>query len=208
MNTIEKNIDKKVLSFHDFVMESYSLQNDNIKDYNFHQIPDGRNNYRSAQLPLNVFPKVCKDNQIKTILRLNWDGGDGKHLEGQKPVSIEEEKRMCEELGIEFMKLSSDDDYDQQIVCKKLREGNTLVHCAHGADRTGGAVGGYFFSEGNFDGLRSTEQIWDYSNQYNKWNDILNKDPNEFKKDYYLGQAKKFGVVDLNHAMKLAKRHE
>lgn len=181
---------------------------DLINQYNLHAVPGENNNFRSAQMPLDVFPNVCKENDITTILRLNFGGKDGRHTDDQEEVSIEDEKKTCEENGILFLKMKSDDLKDQEIINKFLSRGNCLVHCAHGADRTGGAIGGYLFIEKPVDDLITTDQIWKYTTKYNNWNKILNVNPKDFSQDYYLAQARKFGVKDLDHAIKLAQKYE
>jgi hypothetical protein len=47
-----------------------------------------------------------------------------------------------------------------------LDKGNTLIHCAHGADRTGGIVGGYLKTRGYMTNL---DELWNYTTQYNGW---------------------------------------
>lgn len=145
---------------------------------------------------------------VKKVIRLNWDGNDGKHFKSQKSVSIDDEKKALERVGITFFKLSSGDGSDQKKINDLLKDGNCLVHCAHGADRTGGAIGAYLYSESPNPDILTTDQIWHYTTQHNDWNSILNQNPEDFKKRYYLGQAKKFGVEDLDHAIKLAKKHK
>ena len=198
-----------------YIKDFYSFkmfESEDISDlqdkWNFHSIPDENNNYRSSQMPLHILPKILKKNQIKAIIRLNWNGNDGRHYDNQDPVDIEDEKKLAESNGVDFHKLSSDDPEDQNAINQFLKGGNCLVHCAHGADRTGGAVGGYLKTVKPNKNLLTTGQIWDYTTKYNNWNSILNEDPKNFKEDYYLGQAKKFGVKDLDHAIKLAKKYK
>lgn len=170
------------------------------KQYNFHIIPDGKNNFRSAQLPINVLEKVIDVYKIKTIIRFNGDGNDAKHTSGQKEVSIDSEKQLSEKKGVKFLKLSSTKNQDQ--VNSLLSQGNVLIHCAHGADRTGGNVGGYLYDVLNW----STQKIWDYTTKYNGWVNMINGNPDGFVKGGYLKQAQKFGVKDLEHAKKLIKK--
>ena len=194
-----------LLDFQSFsVLESY-LGVDIEKEFNFHKIPDNKNNYRCAQLPIDLCPIVWKDHGIDKVIRLNWDGEDGKHHENQTPVSISDERDAAINLGIDFYKLSSDDLADQEKINSLLSSGNCLVHCAHGADRTGGAVGGYLFKKKPNSSFSDTEQIWKYSNQYNGWNKMVQSDPDKFDDKCYLGQAKKFGVKDMDHALKLSQ---
>jgi hypothetical protein len=173
------------------------------KNYNFHPIPDGLGtNYRSAQLPLSDMERVIKKFGIRNIIRFNGEGKgmkDAKHHKNDSPVTISAEKGICEKLGCNFYKLSATRDQDK--VNKILSSGNTLIHCAHGADRTGGNVGGYFYDTKVNPNLTTTEQIWKYTTQYNGWNSMAIRDPQGF----YIDQAKKFGVKDVSHAQQLSK---
>ena len=181
------------------------VQDDTLKnEFNFHPIPDGKNNYRSAQIPVTLNGKeylseVLKKYGIKTIIRFNGDGADSKHRSTHPSTSIESERQVAESNGVKFYKLSSTKDQDK--VNSILSGGNVLIHCAHGADRTGGNVGGYLFSNGWGD----TDKIWDYSTKYNGWNRMVKNNPSGFASGGYLRQAQKFGVKDLDHAKQLAK---
>ena len=172
-------------------------------EFNFHIIPDGKNNYRSAQLPVTLNGKdflgeVIDKYGIKTIIRFNGDGGDSKHRSSHPMTSIDSERSAAESKGVKFHKLSS--TKDQSKVNDLLSQGNVLIHCAHGADRTGGNVGGYLKSIGFGD----TNKIWSYTTQYNGWNKMIKGNPTGFVKGGYLKQAQKFGVRDLSHAEELA----
>jgi hypothetical protein len=175
------------------------------EEFNFHLIPDGKGtNYRSSQFPLDVMEKVYKKYGIKNVIRFNGDGADGRHTKKYTSVSIDEERNLAEKLGINFYKLSS--TRNQKEVNDLLKQGNTLVHCAHGADRTGGNVGGYLFLEKPNSRLQTTDQIWNYTTKYNGWNRMSVKSPKSFSDGGYLKQAQKFGVRDLQHAQELAKK--
>lgn len=181
--------------------------NDNTlkNEFNFHLIPDGKNNYRSAQIPVTIKGKdylgeVLDKYKIKTIIRFNGDGGDSKHFSTHPETSIEKEKELADSRGVKFYKLSSTKDQDR--VNSLLSQGNVLIHCAHGADRTGGNVGGYLYSIGYGD----TENIWKYTTKYNGWNRMVKNNPKGFESGGYLRQAKKFGVKDIEHAKKLADK--
>lgn len=174
------------------------------KEFNFHLIPDGRNNYRSAQIPVilngkEYLGKVLDKYGIKTIIRFNGDGSDSKHYSTHPSTTIESEKDLANSKGIKFYNLSSTKDQDK--VNSLLGQGNVLIHCAHGADRTGGNVGGYLYQIGWGD----TKKIWDYTTKYNGWNKMIKNNPDYFVNGGYLKQAKKFGVTDLNHARQLGK---
>lgn len=160
--------------------------------YNFDKIPDENNNYRSAQLPLDLLSSVIDEYNIKTIIRFNGDGSDGRHGT-DNPTSIKDERNLAKLKGVEFKTLSASRDQDK--VNDILDGGNVLIHCAHGADRTGGNVGGYLYNKG-----WDTKKIWNYTTRYNDWNYLVRN--GKFK---YLYLAQKFGVQDMDHAMRLAK---
>jgi protein tyrosine/serine phosphatase len=174
-------------------------------EFNFHKIPDGKNNYRSAQIPVTIKGKDFLSNVIdkygiKTIIRFNGDGKDSKHHSTHPETSIQSEKNLAESKGVKFYNLSSTRDQDK--VNSLLSQGNVLIHCAHGADRTGGNVGGYLSSIGYGD----TQKIWNYTTQYNGWNSMVKNNPNGFVNGGYLRQAQKFGVRDLEHAKQLLSK--
>lgn len=172
-------------------------------EFNFQLIPDGKNNYRSAQIPIQIngkhyLPEIIDKYGIKTIIRFNGDGVDSRHRSTHPSTSIQDEKGVAESKGVKFHLLSSTRDQDK--VNSLLKGGNVLIHCAHGADRTGGNVGGYLREIGYGD----TDKIWSYTTQYNGWNRMVKNNPNGFKNGGYLKQAQKFGVRDLDHAQRLA----
>ena len=172
-----------------FSTDSEDINDKSIK--NFHKIPLGDNNYRSSEPTADALKGVILKYGIKNVVRFNGDGGDSSGL------SIKEEKRVCEENGCKFYKLSSTKDQDK--VNESLDKGNTLIHCHHGADRTGGNVGGWLYKKGWGD----TKKIWDYTTQYNGWERMIKNSPNSFVNGGYLKQAQKFGVIDLDHAKSL-----
>jgi len=159
---------------------------------NFHKIPLGSNNWRSAAPSEDELISIISNNNIKTVIRFNGDGSDSGGL------SIKEEAEICNANGCKFYKLSSRDDQD--TVNKLLNAGNALVHCHHGADRTGGNIGGWLYIKG----WGTTKKIWNYTTQYNGWNRMVINSPNKFRKGGYLFQASKFGVDNLKQATDLA----
>lgn len=170
------------------------------KEFNFHLIPDGKNNYRSAQLPVDILLYVIKKYGIKTIIRFNGDGNDGRHTKNHPITNREDEKTTAKQVGVEFNNLSSTRHQDK--VNDLLSRGNVLVHCAHGADRTGGNVGGYLHTVLKW----PTDKVWAYTTQYNGWNKMCVNAPNSFENGGYLKQAQKFGVKDLKHAQELSAK--
>lgn len=168
------------------------IEDSDLKPYNFHKIPSGTNNYRSAEPPLKYLKKIINKYGIKNIIRLNGEGSDSNGL------SISDEKGICEENDCKFHKLSATRDQDK--VNELLSNGNTLIHCHHGADRTGGNVGGWLYKQGWGD----TKKIWDYTTKYNGWERMVLNKPDTFVNGGYLKQAQKFGVKDLEHAKSLS----
>lgn len=150
------------------------------KKYNFHLIPDGRGNYRSAQIMGKDLEYIIKKYNIKNIIRMNGDGSDGKHMKTHTETPRDEEKGICESLGCTYNFIDShkgyvkNKGYVQSLnnVTPILRKGNTLIHCAHGADRTGGLVGGYLKNEGF---MTNKDDLWQYTTQYNSWNRMIAK---------------------------------
>jgi hypothetical protein len=69
------------------------------KKFNFHLIPGGKSNYRSAQFTANELPQVIKKYNIKRIIRFNGDGNDSKHRSAYPQTPISEEKRIAQSLG-------------------------------------------------------------------------------------------------------------
>lgn len=150
------------------------------KDFNFDLIPDGKNNYRSAQITIDKYPEVIKKYGIKNIIRMNGDGGDSKHKSSYPQTSKKEEEEMCKKLGCNYQFINAHEGYKEgkgytqslDKVDKILQQGNTLIHCTHGADRTGGMVGGYL-KKNNI--ITDKDKLWDYTTKYNSWNSYIKK---------------------------------
>ena len=57
-------------------------------------------------------------------------------------VSVQREKNLCREYGVQFHFINMhDNNQPEQKVHELLQLGRTYVHCRHGFDRTGAAVG-------------------------------------------------------------------
>lgn len=173
------------------------------KEFNFDVIPDGKNNYRSAQIPINfkgedLYDKIVDKYGIKKIIRLNGDGGDSKDKSSHPSTSIDSERKFAEQKGVEFYKLSATRDQDK--INSLLSGGNVLIHCAHGADRTGGTVGGYLYKNG----WGNTKEIWDYTTSYNSWNGLVKNNLEKFESGGYFRLSQKFGVSSLDDAVSLS----
>lgn len=144
------------------------------KTFNIHLIPDGKNNYRSAQLTMDEYPAFVKKYGIKNIVRMNGDGNDSKHRSSYPETTIAEEKSMCEKLGCNFQFINSHEGYQYgkgyvgsiNKILPVLQKGNTLIHCAHGSDRTGYIVAAHLQRSGL---MTNKDDLWKYTTQYNSW---------------------------------------
>ncbi len=145
-----------------------------VKTFNFHKVPVGNNNYRSGQITGDILPSVIKKYGIKNIIRLNGDGADAQKNSRLSALSVADEKEICEQNGCKFHQISSHQGYNKkgggyvkslEQVSRIMDQGNTLIHCRHGADRTGGMVGGYLKNKG----WGTEDEIWDYTTKYNSW---------------------------------------
>jgi hypothetical protein len=149
--------------------------------FNFHKIPDNLNNYRSAQITIDTLPNVIKTYGIKTIVRFNGDSGSDARHRSSFPVTIKsEEERICKENGCNFVFVNAHDGYQEgkgyvksiEKVTAELKKGNTLIHCAHGADRTGYLVASYLQRTGI---IKDKDKLWEYTVQYNSWTSYIQK---------------------------------
>lgn len=99
---------------------------------NFHRIGAGKNNYRSAIPPQSAdFFRYLKEKYgIKNIINLKSDGGEGELVRAVKGL-----KYIPIPLG---SRPPNSSDWEQ--IKALLDSGDTLIHCRHGADRTGATI--------------------------------------------------------------------
>ena len=99
---------------------------------NFHRIiGDSKNNYRSALPPKKAefFRYLKEKHGIENIINLRQDAGEGKHVA---------------EAGLNYLNIHltskppKPGDYEK--IKSLLNQGNSLIHCTHGADRTGAVI--------------------------------------------------------------------
>lgn len=121
------------------------------RDINFHKlIKGGKNNYRSGMKPRHVnasvdfFKSLKKDFKIDTVITLNADNSGRSASNNAKAAGMTVMYAPASDSG---GKLNIQNYSFNQIV-KQLDKGNTLVHCTHGADRTGAVVGRYYARKG------------------------------------------------------------
>jgi len=140
---------------------------------NFDKIPDGKNNFRSAAPSAEQMLYILQNNpDIKKIISFD-DGRDDeemKNVEEKKFIECYNDKygttikwvRVDAEKG-----LKSGKGYVGTLneVLPSLGDGDTLIHCTHGADRTG-----YVVAKHLKDVLGWTnEKLWGYTVKYNSW---------------------------------------
>lgn len=100
-------------------------------------LPDGLNNYSSRQPSAGELIAVIESYDIQAVIRLN---GAGKDAGALSPLR---EKAICDSLGVAFhyIKIGNEPQAYAAEIRELLRQGNTLIHCRHGYDRTGAMVG-------------------------------------------------------------------
>lgn len=137
---------------------------------NFAEIPGGKGNYRTDQPTIEEFKYIFnKFPKIKNVIRMNGEEGTG--------VTIDAEKQFVESTGRNFIFASAHKGYQPgkgytgsiNNMVPYLIDGDTLIHCTHGADRTGYIVAKYLQDIGfrNW----SKEDLWEYTISYNTWED-------------------------------------
>lgn len=145
------------------------------KKNNFHLIPDKLNNYRSKQMSLKDMEYAIKKYGIKNIIRMNGDGTDTWN-----GVTRKEEEALCKKLGCNYTFLDSHKGYkynkgyleSMNKAHTIMRQGNTLVHCNHGADRTGYIVASFLKRMGI---EKDPQKLWNYTVKYNLWDDMVKR---------------------------------
>jgi len=155
----------------------------------------GNNNYRYKQPTLGEIKYMVETDNITTFIRLNRDDLDSEY--GWDPqmatcITMEIEEAYIEYLDkktagkkIEYKKMSAHQGcikgqgFQESVSAfnKEFAKGNVLVHCKHGADRTGLAVAGWILHgkggtySSEIEGLSSTskEDVWNYTTALNSW---------------------------------------
>lgn len=176
--------------------------------FNIHLIPDGLNNYRSAQITLDQYPAFLKKYGIKNVIRMNGDGNDSKHKPQFPSTTIAEEKAMCEKEGCNFYNINAHNGYKYgqgyvgsiNEILPIMAKGNSLIHCAHGADRTGYIVATHLQKSGK---ANDRDVLWEYTTQYNGWQGRINK--GKFFDSGYDKYADAFYPIDLLKKSKWVK---
>lgn len=104
------------------------------------QVPGDRGNYRGPQPTARELRAALESGKIKTVIRLNAEGEQEGYL------SPGEEQAICNEAGVLFVLINIEgangcSTRKLHRVHEMLADGNCFIHCLHGFDRTGAAVG-------------------------------------------------------------------
>ena len=140
---------------------------------NFDKIPDGKNNFRSAAPSAEQMLYILQNNpDIKKIISFD-DGKVDEEMENDEEEKFIECYNDKYGTTIKWNKVDAEKDLESgkgyvgtlNNVLPSLGDGDTLIHCTHGADRTG-----YVVAKHLKDVLGWTnEKLWGYTVKYNSW---------------------------------------
>lgn len=136
---------------------------------NFDTVPGGNNVFRSNQPSNTQLKRILENYNINTVIRMNGLEGTG--------VSIATEKYIVESMGKEFVWVNAHIGYEKDSgyvgslnkIQPYLHKGNVLIHCTHGADRTGYQVAKYLKDKFKW----SEQKLWEYTIKYNNWETFI-----------------------------------
>lgn len=156
-------------------VKPYTTTSD-LNKIKFYQIPNSTN-FRSGQPTLPQLAYILETYDIKHIVRMNGDNETSPV--GKTKVTWDKERKMAECYGVEFHFINAHKPrYGKKIdgvnlgytksmeeIQPYLEEGNTLIHCRNGSDRTGYQVAKYLQNRG----MTDQQSLWDYTTNYNGW---------------------------------------
>ena len=140
---------------------------------NFDTVPGGNYVFRSSQPSLKQMSVILKTYDIRTVVRMN-----GTETTNVSPV---QEKRLVESMGVKYVWVNAHLGYVKgkgyieslNQIQPILQKGHVLIHCTHGADRTGYQVAKYLENKLNW----NRKDLWYYTIKYNSWESkIRNKE--------------------------------
>lgn len=156
------------------IMGSLLAEKENKKPINkgkFKSVPGGNNIYRSSQPNLKELEDFLSTHNITTVIRMNEEEGTG--------VSIKSERMLVESMGKNFLWVNAHLGYQKDrgymesidLMYPILENGNVLVHCTAGKDRTGYIIGYYLLNTLKW----SKNEVWDYTIQHNDWEKFISE---------------------------------
>ena len=174
-----KDVERKEIIKNELEIEDIIADENLCSNLQFVKIPGSNNDWRSGQPSLGELKYIIQTFNIKNVIRMNGDSeSDSSQKCGKGNVSTAEEKALVEELGANFYGgkrgfLNAHSGFVKEKGYTKsmenalpiLDEGNTLIHCRNGADRTGYIVAEWLQQNQNWD----KDKLWEYTTQYNGW---------------------------------------
>lgn len=132
---------------------------------NFDTVPGGNYVFRSSQPSLKQMEEILKTYDIKTVIRMN--------AKETTNISPEQEKQLVESMGVKYVWVNAHLGYVKgkgyveslNKIQPLLQDGHVLIHCTHGADRTGYQVAKYVENKLNW----NRKELWYYTIKYNTW---------------------------------------
>ncbi len=132
---------------------------------NFDTIPGGNNLYRSSQPSLKQLEEIIKAYNIQVVIRMN--------AKESTNVTPEQEMELVQSMGKKYVWFNAHMGYQKgkgyvtslDSIQPYLKGGNALIHCTHGADRTGYQVAKYLQDNLGW----SRKELWYYTIKYNNW---------------------------------------
>ena len=131
----------------------------------FKSVPGSNNVYRSRQPKLDELKTFLLNNNVNTVIRMNDTEGTG--------VTIKKERELVESMGKNFIWVNAHLGYQKgkgyveslKLVQPILENGNVLIHCTAGKDRTGYMIGHYLLNHLNW----TKDSVWNYTISLNEW---------------------------------------
>lgn len=100
------------------------------------QIPGNLGNYRSKQLSVEQIDSLLATGQIERTVRMNSNS-----QQDNGGVLIHQEERICQKYDVKFEYINIHRRGAVEHINELLRSGKVWIHCKHGYDRSGAAIG-------------------------------------------------------------------
>lgn len=168
----------------------------------FARLP-GNNNWRSGKIANYQQLKMLRDKYgIRTIVNIAKDSmahqtsGDGFECYYAHPADGDPcEPKWVAALGMRYISAylggSPPDNAEWPEIREALRQGNTLVHCTHGVDRTGAVAGRWVSETTGLTGQALLDYTYDFGGQW-----TMPSDPNHKLRDWLVAAQYDQALVD------------